>query len=68
MTTEDKNEEEKYNVSMLRVLGLNKPEWKYNLVGCLAAIVVGAALPMFAIIFGEFYGVINHQMLTSFDG
>lgn len=52
---------------MLRVLGLNKPEWKYNLVGSLAAIVVGAALPMFAIIFGEFYGVTNQYMVTPFD-
>lgn len=55
-------------MSMLRVLGLNNPEWKYNLVGSLSAIVVGAALPMFAIIFGEFFGVIysTHLLMSNY--
>lgn len=42
---------------MMRVLGLNNPEWKYNILGSISAILVGASLPLFAIIFGEFYGV-----------
>lgn len=37
--------------SLLRVLGLNKPEWFYILIGCLAGVVSGAANPAFSIIF-----------------
>lgn len=42
---------------MWRILKLNAPEWKYLLIGSIGAIVVGASLPAFAILFGEFYGV-----------
>lgn len=50
-------EEEVKSVSMMRILKLNTPEWKYLLVGSIGAVVVGASLPIFAILFGEFYGV-----------
>lgn len=50
-------EEDIKTVSMMRILKLNTPEWYYLLVGSIAAVVVGASLPIFAILFGEFYGV-----------
>lgn len=46
-----------YPVSMLRLINLNAKEWPYILVGSLAAVVMGASLPTFAVIFGEFFGV-----------
>lgn len=50
-------EEEVKSVSMMRILRLNTPEWQYLLIGSIAAVAVGASLPIFAILFGEFYGV-----------
>lgn len=49
--------EEIYPVSMTRLIRLNGKEWPYILVGGLAAVIMGASLPTFAIIFGEFFGV-----------
>lgn len=48
---------EKYKVSIMRLFKLNGPEWKFIVIGCLAAIIHGATQPAFAVIFGEFYGV-----------
>lgn len=38
---------------MTRILKYNKPEWSYILVGAIAALVMGASTPAFAVIFGE---------------
>lgn len=46
-----------YPVSLTRLLKINSPEWFYILIGCIAAVFVGASFPTFAILFGEFYGV-----------
>ncbi|XP_066999280.2 multidrug resistance protein homolog 49 isoform X2 [Anabrus simplex] len=54
-------EEENYDAPFGRIMGLNKPEWAHNLVGCIAAAVVGATLPFFAVLFGEVYGVLSLQ-------
>lgn len=54
---EPEKDEEIYPVSVLRLLKLNSPEWPYILIGCISAIIAGASLPAFAILFGEFYGV-----------
>lgn len=53
------DEEAVKSVSMMRILKLNAPEWKYLTVGSVGAILVGASLPCFAILFGEFYGVMS---------
>ena len=34
-----------------------KPEWMHSVVGCLAATGVGSTLPVFAVLFGEVFGV-----------
>lgn len=44
-------------VNMMRLMKLNSPEWPYITAGCLAAIITGGSLPIFAILFGEIYGV-----------
>uniref|UniRef100_A0A8C5TXF0 ABC-type xenobiotic transporter n=1 Tax=Malurus cyaneus samueli TaxID=2593467 RepID=A0A8C5TXF0_9PASS len=40
-----------------RILALNKPEWLYVLLGVIAAAVIGAVHPAFAVIFGKIIGV-----------
>ncbi|EGI64783.1 PREDICTED: multidrug resistance protein homolog 49-like isoform X1 [Acromyrmex echinatior] len=57
---EELDEEEKpYDAPMMRIFGLNKPEWPLNLIGSLAAATVGASFPAFAILFGDIYGILN---------
>ncbi|KFO71118.1 Multidrug resistance protein 1, partial [Cuculus canorus] len=43
-------------VSYLRILALNKPEWPYVLLGVIAAAVIGAVHPAFAVVFGKIIG------------
>jgi len=47
-------------VSIRRLLALNKPEWPYMLLGTIMAIFQGAILPFYAIIFGEFLGALSN--------
>ncbi|PNF32792.1 hypothetical protein B7P43_G04482 [Cryptotermes secundus] len=54
-------EEEQYDAPLSRIIALNKPELLHVLVGCIAATAVGCALPLFAILFGEVYGVLSIQ-------
>ncbi|XP_014474963.1 PREDICTED: multidrug resistance protein homolog 49 isoform X2 [Dinoponera quadriceps] len=51
--------EKPYNAPIMRIFGLNKPEWPYNLIGSIAAATVGASFPAFAILFGEVYRVLG---------
>ncbi|XP_055387529.1 multidrug resistance protein homolog 49-like [Condylostylus longicornis] len=57
--SQDFAEEDITRVSMFRLMELNSPEWLEILVGCIASILHGASLPIFAIILGEFYGVFS---------
>ncbi|XP_012529625.2 multidrug resistance protein homolog 49 isoform X2 [Monomorium pharaonis] len=57
---EELDEQEKpYDAPMMRIFGLNRPEWPYNLIGCIAAATVGASFPAFAILFGDIYKILN---------
>lgn len=56
-TYKNQEEEEKYNLSFLEILKLNAPEWKYLVVGAIAACILGASFPLWAILFGDFFGV-----------
>lgn len=42
---------------MLKVLALNKPEWFFIVVGCLASIISGAVQPAFSVIFSKVLSV-----------
>ncbi|NXR34260.1 MDR1 protein, partial [Zosterops hypoxanthus] len=48
-------------VSFLKILALNKPEWFYVLVGVIAAAVIGAVHPAFAVIFGKIIGAFQES-------
>lgn len=49
--------EEQYDAPLSRIIALNKPEWLHVLIGCVAAAAAGCTLPLFAVLFGEVYGV-----------
>ena len=40
-------------VDSVRVMRMNLPEWPYILLGLLGSIVMGGAMPVYAILFGE---------------
>ncbi|NXH95174.1 MDR1 protein, partial [Pachycephala philippinensis] len=48
-------------VSYLKILALNKPEWFYVLLGVLAAAVIGAVHPAFAVVFGKIIGAFQER-------
>nr|CAD7434588.1 unnamed protein product [Timema monikensis] len=39
--------------SLLQVMHLNKPEWPYIFIACVCSIVMGAAMPVLALLFGS---------------
>ncbi|XP_043481652.1 multidrug resistance protein homolog 49-like isoform X1 [Leptopilina heterotoma] len=53
--------EKPYDAPLMRIFNLNRPEWIYNVIGCLAAATVGASFPAFAVLFGEVYGVFTER-------
>jgi len=44
--------------SFFRVLAVNASEWPYMLVGVATSLVMGAAMPVYAILFGEVLGIL----------
>ncbi len=40
----------------LRVLKTNSPEWPYIVVGLISSIIMGASMPVYAILFGDVSG------------
>lgn len=45
---------------VIKLLHLNRHEWPLIVGGCLAAIVNGATMPLFAFLFGDFFGVLEN--------
>ncbi|XP_050174693.1 ATP-binding cassette sub-family B member 5 [Myiozetetes cayanensis] len=54
-------EENLPDVPYSRILALNKPEWLYLLLGVIAAAVIGAVHPTFAVIFGKIIGAFQER-------
>ncbi|NWV67954.1 MDR1 protein, partial [Malurus elegans] len=54
-------EEDLPAVPYSRILALNKPEWLYVLLGVIAAAVIGAVHPAFAVIFGKIIGAFQER-------
>ncbi len=50
---QDEADEDLPKVSPLRIVKTNAPEWPYIVMGGLASIVMGASMPVYAILFGE---------------
>lgn len=45
--------------TLIRLLRLNGPEWPLILGGCVAGVINGATLPLFAILFGDFFSILE---------
>jgi cobalamin synthase len=41
----------------MSILKVNRPEWFYILVGCIASVITGSALPVYGLVFGDIIGV-----------
>ncbi|XP_005191448.1 multidrug resistance protein homolog 49 isoform X2 [Musca domestica] len=50
---------EKYKISFSQLMRLNAPEWKFLLIGCVAACLHGATFPIWAVFFGDFFGILS---------
>ncbi|KAL3285401.1 hypothetical protein HHI36_019505 [Cryptolaemus montrouzieri] len=58
------NNEEKKRGTMnvlLDILKMNKPEWIYILIGCLASFIVSAGLPVYSLLFGDIIGIFSNE-------
>ena len=47
------------DVGMIRIMKVNSPEWPHVLCGILASVVVGAWIPVYAVLFGEVLGSLS---------
>jgi hypothetical protein len=54
---EDAEEEAPPPVSMMMILKKNMPEWPFIVLGSLGSIVIGCAMPIFGVLFGDILGV-----------
>lgn len=48
----------KYGSVFWRILLIAKPEWFFLILAFISAIIIGASIPSFSILFGEFYGAL----------
>ena len=56
---EDEHGTAKSDVGMIRIMKVNSPEWPYVLCGITASVVVGAWIPVYAVLFGEVLGSLS---------
>lgn len=45
--------------TLVKLIRLNGREWPLILGGCIAGVVNGATLPLFAVLFGDFFGILE---------
>ncbi|KAI4456367.1 atp-binding cassette sub-family b [Holotrichia oblita] len=58
----DANDKDMKNYSAIGgLLRLNKPEWWQLILGGLAALIAGAAMPVYAVVFGEIVGTLGSE-------
>lgn len=48
----------KYGAVFKRILLIAQPEWFFLVLALICAIIIGASIPAFSILFGEFYGAL----------
>ena len=52
-------EEELVRVDSMRIMRMQMKDWPYVVIGILGSIVMGAAMPVYALLFGEVLGVLR---------
>lgn len=55
------DDEELQSMTLWDIVKLNHAEWWHILLGCIASFVMGASMPLFAVLFGEIIGVIKYR-------
>ena len=50
------------DVSIWRILRMNKPEWVYITLGVIGATIQGLSTPVYAMIFGELMGLLDPSL------
>lgn len=51
----------RYGAVFKRILLIAKPEWFFLILAFICAIIIGASIPAFSILFGEFYGALAEK-------
>lgn len=54
---EEEEEEKVPTVPLSRIMKMNATEWPYILLGCVGAAIQGTVTPLYAIVFGDVFGV-----------
>ena len=49
----------------MRIFRMNANEWPYILIGGLSSLVMGASMPVYAILFGEVLGLLSQPIDTA---
>ncbi|XP_054737347.1 multidrug resistance protein homolog 49 [Anastrepha obliqua] len=50
---------EKDKITFVQLMKMNAPEWRYLLIGCIASMLHGATFPTWAVLFGDFFGMMS---------
>ncbi|XP_022900124.1 ATP-dependent translocase ABCB1 [Onthophagus taurus] len=50
------------NASLTSIMKMNSTEWPQILIGCITSVIMGCAMPVFAILFGEILGVLSNDV------
>lgn len=58
---EEVTEEDKKKASFKYLMKMNAKEWPYITTGIIGSFIVGASFPVFAVIFGEVYGILSEE-------
>lgn len=59
-SSEDAEGDGSPQISVWKVMQWNKTEWPYITAGSVSSLLMGAAMPLFALVFGEIIGVMAH--------
>lgn len=54
-------QEDTGDVSLMRIVEMSTPEWRYILVGSITSIIMGCAFPLFAVLFGDILGALSNE-------
>ena len=47
------------NISIWKILKLNKPEWEYITLGVIGSAILGLSMPVYAMVYGELMGLFD---------
>lgn len=62
---EDDDFETNMDITILDVIKMNSPEWRFLIAASIASIFIGCGLPMFSVLFGKIIGVSMYKKQTS---